>query len=67
MTKAITAGVDVGAATAKTVIMADGRILSYAVIPTGDSVARAAEKVTRAALEQARLSMPDLSFVISTG
>ncbi len=67
MTKAITAGVDVGAATAKTVIMADGKILSYAVIPTGDSVARAAEKVTGAALEQARLSMTDLSLVISTG
>jgi predicted CoA-substrate-specific enzyme activase len=67
MTKAITAGVDVGAATAKTVIVADGKILSYAVIPTGDSVARAAENVTRAALEQAGLSKTDLSFVISTG
>jgi predicted CoA-substrate-specific enzyme activase len=67
MTQAITAGVDVGAATAKTVIVADGKILSYAVMPTGDSVARAAEKVTGAALEQARLSMPDLSFIISTG
>jgi (R)-2-hydroxyacyl-CoA dehydratese activating ATPase len=67
MTKAITAGVDVGAATAKTVLMADGKILSYAVIPTGDSVARAAEKVTRAALEQAALAMSDLGFVISTG
>ena len=63
----ITAGVDVGAATAKTAIISDGKILSYAVIPTGDSVARAAEKVTRAALEQAGLSMADLSFVISTG
>lgn len=63
----ITAGVDVGAATAKTVIISDGEILSYAVIPTGDSVARAAEGVTRAALEQAGLSMADLSFVISTG
>ncbi len=63
----ITAGVDVGAATAKTAIISDGKILSYAVIPTGDSVARAAERVTRAALEQAGLSMADLSFVISTG
>ncbi len=67
MTKTITAGVDIGAATAKTVIMADGKILSYAVIPTGDSVARAAEKVTRSALEQVALSMSDLGFVISTG
>ena len=67
MKEMITAGVDVGAATAKTVIVADDKILSYAVIPTGDSVARAAEKVTVAALEQARLSMADLSFIISTG
>ena len=63
----ITAGVDVGAATAKTVVVADGEILSYAVMPTGDSVARAAMSVTRAALDQARLSMEDLGFVISTG
>ena len=63
----ITAGVDVGAATAKTVIVADGKILSYAVMQTGDSVSRSAEKVTKSALEQAGLSMSDLSFVISTG
>jgi predicted CoA-substrate-specific enzyme activase len=63
----ITAGVDVGAATAKTVIMADGKMLSYAIMPTGDSVARAAAEVTTAALERAGLSMRDLSFVISTG
>jgi len=63
----IAAGVDVGAATAKTVIVADGKILSYVVIPTGHSVARAAEEVTKAALELAGLSMADLRFIISTG
>jgi predicted CoA-substrate-specific enzyme activase len=63
----ITAGVDVGAATAKTVIVADGEMLSYAVTPTGDSVARAAEGVTAAALELAGLSIADLRFIISTG
>lgn len=63
----ITAGVDVGAATAKTVIVADGEILSYAVIPTGHNVAQAAEEVTGAALEQARLLMTDLGFIVSTG
>ena len=63
----IAAGVDVGAATAKTVIVADGEILSYAVVPTGHNVALAAEGVTRTALEQAGLSMTDLGFIISTG
>jgi predicted CoA-substrate-specific enzyme activase len=63
----ITAGVDVGAATAKTVIVADGKMVSFAIMPTGHSVARAAEEVTKAALEQAGLSMTDLSFIVSTG
>ncbi|MBE0481646.1 MAG: 2-hydroxyglutaryl-CoA dehydratase [Dehalococcoidia bacterium] len=63
----ITAGIDIGAATAKVVILANGEILSHVVIPTGDSVARAAEKVTKAALEKAGLSLTDLQFVISTG
>jgi predicted CoA-substrate-specific enzyme activase len=63
----ITAGVDVGAATAKTVIVADGEILSHAVIPTGYSVARAAEEVTQTALEIAGITMADLQFIISTG
>lgn len=63
----ITAGVDVGAATAKTVIMSDGKILSHAVIPTGHNVARAAEEVTKTALEQASLTMTDLDLIVSTG
>jgi predicted CoA-substrate-specific enzyme activase len=63
----ITAGVDVGAATAKTVIVADGVIMSHAVMPTGDSVARAAAEVTDAALMLAGLSLGDLGFVVSTG
>jgi predicted CoA-substrate-specific enzyme activase len=67
MSEMITAGVDVGAATAKTVIVADGAVLSHAVVSTGDNVARAAEGVTELALEQAGLSRSDLRFVVSTG
>jgi len=63
----ITAGVDVGAATAKTVIVADGEILAYAVQPTGHSVPKAAEEVTAAALDGAGLAMADLQYIISTG
>ena len=68
----ITAGVDVGAATAKTVILADGDVLAHAVIPTGHSVPRAAEEVTeealsRAGLRRAGLRMSDLGFIVSTG
>ena len=38
-------GIDVGAATAKAVIMGDGQILGYSVIPTGHSIKLAAEEV----------------------
>jgi len=67
MSGTVTAGVDVGAATAKTVIVADGRVLSHAVMPTGHSVAGAAEEVTERALKLAGLSRADLRFIISTG
>ncbi len=69
----LVAGVDVGAATAKTVIMADGKILGQAVIPTGDRIITAAEKVTRLALEKAGMWRDgfgfntDFDYVISTG
>lgn len=69
----LVAGVDVGAATAKTVIMSDGKILGQAVIPTGDRIVTAAEKVTRLALEKAGMWRDGFGFktnfdyVISTG
>jgi predicted CoA-substrate-specific enzyme activase len=63
----ITAGVDVGAATAKTVIVVDSEVLSHAIIPTGYNVARAADEVTKAALEQTERSFADLDFIVATG
>ena len=65
--KWIVAGVDIGAATAKAVILETNGVLSFSVIPTGFSVARAAEAVTEEALEKAGLSMGQLKYVISTG
>lgn len=67
--KRIFAGVDVGAATAKTVIVSGERILGYSVIPTGYDVKLAAEQVTLEALEKAGLarSISKLDYVVSTG
>lgn len=64
-----TAGIDVGAATAKAVILGDGKILGYAVRPTGYDVKVAADKVTKEALEKVGLSisLDDLSYIVSTG
>jgi predicted CoA-substrate-specific enzyme activase len=63
------AGIDVGAATAKTVILGDGTILGSAVRPTGYDVKAAANKVIREALEKAGLSISadNLDYVVSTG
>ena len=63
------AGIDVGAATAKAVILADKRIVGYAIRPTGYDVTVATDKVIREALEKARLSISvrNLDYVVSTG
>jgi len=63
----IVAGVDIGAATAKAVIMNGNEVLSSSIIPTGFSVAKAAEVVIKEALVKSGLSMGELEYVISTG
>ncbi len=63
----IVAGVDIGAATAKAVILKGDEVLSSSIMPTGFSVARAAKAVTEEALEKAGLSIGELEYVVSTG
>jgi (R)-2-hydroxyacyl-CoA dehydratese activating ATPase len=63
----IVAGVDVGAATAKTAILIDRKFVSSAIMPTGDIVSKAAEEITIEALNKAGLKMSDLDYVVSTG
>lgn len=63
----IAAGIDVGAATAKVVILSDGQILSHVIAPTGFDVIHTANEITESALEKAGCSLEDLGFVVSTG
>jgi len=63
----LTAGVDVGAATAKTAIVRDGQMIAHKVMPTGAKVQESALKVTQDALAIANLTMDDLDAIISTG
>jgi predicted CoA-substrate-specific enzyme activase len=65
----LVAGIDVGAATAKAVILGNGGILSYSIKPTGRDVKLTANKVTQEALEKAGLSISidDINYVVSTG
>ena len=63
----IVAGVDVGAATAKTAILKDGEFVASAIMPTGDVVSQAAEDITKEALNKIGLAMSHLDYVVSTG
>jgi predicted CoA-substrate-specific enzyme activase len=61
------AGIDIGAATAKAVIMNEEGILAWAVMPTGFDVVQVGREVMNGALERAGQSLADLAFIISTG
>jgi predicted CoA-substrate-specific enzyme activase len=65
----LVAGIDIGAATAKTVIIGDSVILGYAIRPTGHDVKLATNKVIKEALEKAGLSasIKGLNYIVSTG
>jgi len=65
----LVAGIDIGAATAKTVIMGNGEILGYAIRPTGHNVKLATNRVTEEALDNAKLStsIDNLNYIVSTG
>ncbi|MFH0844608.1 MAG: acyl-CoA dehydratase activase, partial [Pseudomonadota bacterium] len=63
----IVAGIDVGAATVKTVILNGDAIQSSAILPSGASVVKAAEAVMQEALKRSGLIMDNLGYVVSTG
>ena len=63
----LVAGIDVGAATAKAVVLNPNGILSSHVLPTGDSVTKAAESVMKETLDAVRLSLEKMDYVIATG
>ena len=48
------AGVDIGSLSAEAVIMNEGKILSYSLIPTGAESAKTAQKAMEKALEGER-------------
>jgi len=61
------AGIDVGAATAKAVVLNANKILSSHVLPTGESVTKAAESVMKKTLDTIHLSLEEMDYVIATG
>ena len=61
------AGVDLGAATAKAVIIRGKKVLSFSIMPTGHSVSEAGDSVLKKSLARAGLSFDDLKYIVSTG
>lgn len=63
----ITAGIDIGSATTKVVLMSDREILSYSIEPTGVNGQGAAENAFKKALERAGIVMDDVKSIVATG
>ena len=62
------AGVDVGAATGKVVILGEeGEMVGFSIVPTGASSRRAAEVALEKALEKAGLGRDLVGHVVATG
>jgi len=63
----IVAGVDIGSLTGKALILKDGSILAWSLIPTGYDSTETANRATSQALEKASLSLSQLDYTVSTG
>jgi len=60
-------GLDIGAATTKAVILNDNEIISYSVLPTGQSVKLATDKVIEEVIKKSGPSISGFDCVVSTG
>ena len=63
----LVAGVDVGAATAKSAIVSESGLCAYAIRPTGFDVIRVSHEVIEMALESVGYHLEDLERIVSTG
>ncbi len=61
------AGIDIGSAFSKAVVMAKSEIISYHVMPSGGNYKLAAEEVVGKALTKANLSFEDIDYTVATG
>src|SRR4030067_3534074 len=61
------AGIDVGSVTVKAVIISDGEVKAYKLIPAGSNYKAAAQKAMADALATAGLTLKDMANIIATG
>ena len=63
----ITAGVDVGAVSAKAAIVKDGELLASSIIPTSSDAKKSAIEVMSKTLKEAELELNDIDYIVATG
>jgi predicted CoA-substrate-specific enzyme activase len=63
----IVAGCDVGSLTGKAVIMKDGEIISFSIVPTTPKPERTAENAMNEALKKAGAKLEHIEYIVSTG
>ncbi len=63
----IVAGIDIGAATAKAVVLNGIKLISSYVMPTGENVKKAAWLVMKQALGEVGMTIDDIGYIIATG
>jgi predicted CoA-substrate-specific enzyme activase len=63
----IVAGCDVGSLTGKAVILKDGEILSYAIVPTTPKPERTAKNAMDEALENGKIKLEEIAYIVGTG
>jgi predicted CoA-substrate-specific enzyme activase len=61
------AGIDIGSAFSKAVVMAENKIIAYHVMPSGGNYKLTAEEVAGEALAKAKLSLKDIDYTVATG
>ena len=61
------AGIDIGSAFSKAVVMAKNEIISYHVMPSGGNYKLAASEVAGKSLAKAKLSFKDIDYTVATG
>jgi predicted CoA-substrate-specific enzyme activase len=60
-------GIDVGSLSAEAVVVRNGELVSFSILPTGADSRRAAEKAFALALARAGSSETEVSFAVATG
>jgi predicted CoA-substrate-specific enzyme activase len=61
------AGIDIGSAFSKAVVMGDNKIIAYQVLPSGGNYKLTAGQVVKEALTKAELTQKDITYTVATG